>query len=112
MVEQFEREIGGKTLQIETGKLAGLADGAVTIRYGDTMLLVTSVMKNKPPEGTDFSPLTIHFDDRMDPAGKIPCASFPHHGCPRARPRGAVGSGRRLCIRRRAVGPGGPGCRL
>ncbi|MCI0884232.1 MAG: polyribonucleotide nucleotidyltransferase, partial [Chloroflexi bacterium] len=82
MVEQFEREIGGKTLQIETGKLAGLADGAVTIRYGDTMLLVTAVMNNKPREGTDFFPLTIDFEERMYAAGKIPGGFFRREGRP------------------------------
>ncbi|HEY5640401.1 MAG TPA: polyribonucleotide nucleotidyltransferase, partial [Dehalococcoidia bacterium] len=82
MVEQFEREIGGKPLQIETGKLAGLASGAVTIRYGDTMLLVTAVMNNQPREGTDFFPLTIDFEERMYSAGKIPGGFFRREGRP------------------------------
>ena len=85
MVEQFEREIGGKTLQIETGKLAGLAGGAVTIRYGDTMLLVTAVMNNKPREGTDFFPLTIDFEERMYAAGKIPGGFFKREGRPSSK---------------------------
>ena len=82
MIEQFEREIGGKPLQIETGKLAGLANGAVTIRYGDTMLLVTAVMNNKPRESTDFFPLTIDFEERMYAAGKIPGGFFRREGRP------------------------------
>ncbi|HUF53882.1 MAG TPA: polyribonucleotide nucleotidyltransferase [Dehalococcoidia bacterium] len=82
MVEVFERELGGKPLRIESGKLAGLANGAVTIRYGDTMLLVTAVMNDNPREGQDFFPLTIDFEERMYAAGKIPGGFFKREGRP------------------------------
>jgi len=81
-VHNFEREIGGKPLKIETGKMAGLANGAVTIRYGDTMLLVTAVMNAEPREGIDFFPLTIDYEERLYAAGKIPGGWFRREGRP------------------------------
>jgi DNA polymerase III epsilon subunit family exonuclease len=64
-------ELGGRTLTIETGKLARLAGGAVTVRYGDTLLLGTA-NRAAPRPGLDFFPLTIEFEERMYAAGKIP----------------------------------------
>ena len=64
-------EIGGRTLTIETGKLARLAGGSVTVRYGDTMLLGTA-NRSEPRPGLDFFPLTVEFEERMYAAGKIP----------------------------------------
>ena len=64
-------ELGGRTLTIETGKLARLAGGAVTVRYGDTLLLGTA-NRAKPRAGLDFFPLTVDFEERMYAAGKIP----------------------------------------
>lgn len=81
MVNTFEREIGGRSLQIETGKLAGLADGAVTVRYGDTVVLVTA-MTSKPREGIDFFPLTIDYEEKLYAAGKIPGSFFRREGRP------------------------------
>jgi polyribonucleotide nucleotidyltransferase len=81
-VQDFEREIGGKTLKIEAGRVAGLANGAVTIRYGDTMLLVTAVMNAEPREGIDFFPLTVDFEERLYAAGKIPGGWFRREGRP------------------------------
>src|SRR6202171_70730 len=82
MVDVFEREIGGRTLRLETGKMAGLANGAVLIRYGDTVLLVTATMSQTPREGTDFFPLTIDFEERLYAAGKIPGGWFRREGRP------------------------------
>lgn len=59
-------------LTIETGKLAGLADGAVTVRYGDSVVLATATMAKQPREGVDFFPLTVDFEERLYAAGKIP----------------------------------------
>ncbi|MEX0684112.1 MAG: polyribonucleotide nucleotidyltransferase [Dehalococcoidia bacterium] len=81
-VETFQREIGGKPLIIETGRMAGLANGAVTVRYGDTMVLVTAVMNNTTREGVDFFPLTVDFEERMYSAGKIPGGFFRREGRP------------------------------
>ena len=71
MSQTFETQIGGRTLTIETGKLARLAGGAVTVRYGDTMVLGTA-NRSEPRPGLDFFPLTVEFEERMYAAGKIP----------------------------------------
>jgi len=67
----FETTLGGRTLTIETGKLARLAGGSVTVRYGDTMVLGTA-NRSEPRPGLDFFPLTVDFEERMYAAGKIP----------------------------------------
>jgi len=69
--QTFETQIGGRTLTIETGRLAGLAGGAVTVRYGDTMVLGTA-NRSEPRPGLDFFPLTVEFEERMYAAGKFP----------------------------------------
>jgi polyribonucleotide nucleotidyltransferase len=66
-----ETQIGGRTLTIETGKVALLAGGAVTVRYGDTIVLGTA-NRSDPRPGLDFFPLTVDFEERMYAAGKIP----------------------------------------
>ena len=71
MSQIFETEFAGRTLTIETGKLARLAGGSVTVRYGDTMVLGTA-NRSEPRPGLDFFPLTIDFEERMYAAGKIP----------------------------------------
>jgi polyribonucleotide nucleotidyltransferase len=65
-------EIGGKTMEFETGKLAKQASGAVTVRCGDTMVLVTVVGGDEPETPLDFFPLTVDVEERMYAAGKIP----------------------------------------
>jgi DNA polymerase III epsilon subunit family exonuclease len=70
-VTTLSTELNGRTLTIETGKLARLAGGSVTVRYGDTMLLGTA-NRSDPRPGLDFFPLTIEFEERMYAAGKIP----------------------------------------
>ena len=71
MSQTFETQIGGRTLTIETGKLARLAGGSVTVRYGDTLVLGTA-NRSDPRPGLDFFPLTVEFEERMYAAGKIP----------------------------------------
>ncbi len=71
MSHVFKTEFGGKTLTIETGRLARLAGGSVTVRYGDTMVLGTA-NRSAPRPGLDFFPLTVDFEERMYAAGKIP----------------------------------------
>jgi polyribonucleotide nucleotidyltransferase len=70
-VHTLTAEIGGRTLTIETGRLARLAGGSVTVRYGDTVVLGTA-NRSEPRPGLDFFPLTIDFEERMYAAGKIP----------------------------------------
>ena len=74
-VRTYEVEIGGKPLWIETGALAGLANGAVTVRQGDTVVLVTACMADPRPN-IDFFPLTVDYEERLYAVGKIP-GGFP-----------------------------------
>lgn len=78
----FQCDVGGRTLVIETGKLAGQAEGAATIRYGDTVVLVTVCTSSEPREGTDFLPLTIDYEERLYAAGKIPGGFIRREGRP------------------------------
>lgn len=80
-VQSFRREIGGRDLIIETGHLALQANGAVTVRYGDTVVLVTACM-GPPREGVDFVPLLVDFEERLYAAGKIPGSWFRREGRP------------------------------
>jgi DNA polymerase III epsilon subunit family exonuclease len=67
----IETQFAGRTLTLETGRLAMLAGGAVTVRFGDTMVLGTA-NRSDPRPGLDFFPLTVEFEERMYAAGKIP----------------------------------------
>jgi polyribonucleotide nucleotidyltransferase len=75
-------EIGEQQLLIETGILAGQADGAVTVRYGDTVVLVTACVGEVRRERKDFLPLTVDFEERLYAAGKIPGSFFRREGRP------------------------------
>jgi len=78
----FESEVGGRKLTIDTGKLAGQASGAVTARYGDTVVLVTVCTSDEPREGIDFLPLTVDYEERLYAAGKIPGGFIRREGRP------------------------------
>ncbi len=78
----FSAEIGGRTLSIETGLLAAQASGAVTVRYGDTVLLATAVMGKDIRAGINFFPLTVDFEERLYAAGRIPGSFFRREGRP------------------------------
>jgi polyribonucleotide nucleotidyltransferase len=69
---KLEAEIGDKSFSLEAGKLAEQADGAVIVRYGDSVVLATAVASKEPREGADFFPLTVDYEERMYAAGKIP----------------------------------------
>jgi len=71
-------------MAIEVGRLAGQANGAVTVRYGDTLVLVTACTSPHPREGVDFLPLTIDYEERLYAAGKIPGGWFRREGRPSA----------------------------
>jgi polyribonucleotide nucleotidyltransferase len=75
-------QVGRKELSIETGRMAKQADGAVVVRYGDTMVLVTAVANDKPREGVDFLPLTVDYVEKTSAAGKIPGGYFKREGRP------------------------------
>ena len=78
----FRCDIGGRDLVIETGKLAGQADAAVTVSYGETVVLVTVCFNREPREGVDFLPLTIDYEERLYAAGKIPGGFIRREGRP------------------------------
>ncbi len=81
-VTTVSREISGKTISIETGKLAGLADAAVTVTCGETVILATAVMNKSPREDVDFLPLTVDYEEKLYAAGKIPGSFFRREGRP------------------------------
>ena len=71
-VVKVEREIAGRTLSIETGKIARQADGAVIVRYGETVVLVAAVVAPPRSEDIDFFPLSVEYRERHSAAGKFP----------------------------------------
>ena len=71
-VHTVEVEVGGRTITLETGKLAKQANGAVLLRCEDTVVLVTAVAREETRENQDFFPLTVDVEERMYAAGKIP----------------------------------------
>ena len=81
-VKQYGVTIGGQAVTLETGKLAGLAGGAVTIRAGDTVLLATATMSKDPREGIDFFPLSVDYEEKLYAAGRIPGSFFRREGRP------------------------------
>ena len=84
MFNYFRREIewGGRTLILETGKIARQADGAVLARYGDTIVLCTAVGVRSTKPGQDFFPLTVNYQEKAFAAGKIPGGFFKREGRP------------------------------
>ena len=81
-IHSVTAEIGGKKIIIETGKLAKQATGSVTVRCGDTIVLVTAVANPTPKEGIDFLPLTVDYVEKTFAAGKIPGGFFKREGRP------------------------------
>jgi polyribonucleotide nucleotidyltransferase len=84
MFEQVSLDLGGRKLTLETGKIARQAHGAVVARYGDTVVLSTACMDNKPTE-KDFLPLTVDYREYTYSAGKIPGGFFKREGRPSER---------------------------
>ena len=78
----FRYTFAGRPLVIETGKMAGLANGSVLIRYGETVLLCCATASAKPRDGIDFLPLSVDYDERMYAAGKIPGGYLKREGKP------------------------------
>lgn len=76
MHQQFQATLGGSSLVLETGKLAQLAGGSVTLRLGDTVVLATAVVSSTPRVGIDFFPLMVEYEERMYAAGKISGSRF------------------------------------
>ena len=81
-ITREEIEWGGRTLVLETGKIARQADGAVLATYGETTVLATVVGERKPKPGLDFFPLTVNYQEKTYAAGKIPGGFFKREGRP------------------------------
>ena len=75
-------EFGGRTVTIATGKMAKQANGAVMVRSGDTMVLVTAVAQKEAKEGQDFFPLTVNYTEKAYAGGKIPGSFFKREARP------------------------------
>jgi polyribonucleotide nucleotidyltransferase len=81
-VSRVERQIGGRILSIETGKIAKQADGAVIVQYGETVVLVTVVVAPPRTEDTDFFPLSVEYREKHSAAGKFPGGFIKREGRP------------------------------
>ena len=82
MFKTFQMELAGRPLIIETGKMAKQASGAVLVRYGETVVLVTSTGSKEAREGTDFFPLTVDYEEKMYAVGKMPGGFLRREGRP------------------------------
>ncbi len=82
MVQVVQRSIAGRTLSMETGRLAGQANAAVLVRYGDTIVLVTVCAADEAVGGMDFVPLTVDYEEKLYAAGKIPGSFIRREGRP------------------------------
>ena len=78
----FETTLAGRPLKVETGKMAGLANGACLITYGETAILATATASAKPRDGIDFLPLSVDFDEKMYAVGRIPGGYLRREGRP------------------------------
>ena len=78
----YETTLGGLPVVVETGKLAGQAGGAVTLRVGDTLVFATATMSNDPRPGINFFPLSVDYEERMYAGGRIPGGFFRREGRP------------------------------
>ena len=91
MVENFKKfdnykvftyELAGRPLVVETGKIAGLANGAALVKYGETTVLATATASAAPRDGIDFLPLSVDYDEKMYAVGKIPGGFLKREGKP------------------------------
>ncbi|HEX9117549.1 MAG TPA: polyribonucleotide nucleotidyltransferase, partial [Anaerolineae bacterium] len=79
---RYSAKLGDQEVVIETGTLARLASGAVTVRQGDSVMLVTATASKNPREGIDFFPLSVEYEERLYAAGRIPGSFFRREGKP------------------------------
>lgn len=82
MIKVFQKEVAGRILEVEIGKLAQLSDGACLLRYGKTVVLVSACASSSPREGIDFFPLSVDYEEKMYAAGKIPGGFIKREGRP------------------------------
>ena len=82
MFKVYETELAGRKLSIETGKIAGLANGSVMVRYGDTVVMVNVTASKEPREGINFFPLSVDYEEKLYSVGKIPGGFLKREGKP------------------------------
>ncbi len=82
MFKTYSMELAGRTLTLETGKMAGLANGSVLVKYGETEVLVNVTASKEPKEGIDFFPLSVDYQERLYSVGKIPGSFTKREGKP------------------------------
>jgi len=82
MFKTYSTELAGRKLTIETGKIAGLANGSVMVRYGDTVVMVNVTASKEPREGIDFFPLSVDYEEKLYAVGKIPGSFMKREGKP------------------------------
>ena len=82
MSKKFEMDLAGRTLSVEFGDLAQLANGSAMLRYGDTVVLSTATASKSPREGIDFFPLSVDYEERLYSVGKIPGGFIKREGRP------------------------------
>ncbi|HBJ18769.1 MAG TPA: polyribonucleotide nucleotidyltransferase, partial [Clostridiales bacterium] len=80
--KKYTYDFAGRPLVIETGKVAGLANGSVMIHYGETTVLACATASAAPREGIDFLPLSVDYDEKMYAVGKIPGGFLKREGKP------------------------------
>ena len=82
MFRTFETELAGRKLVLETGKMAGLANGSVLVRYGETVVIVNVTASKEPRDGIDFFPLSVDYEEKLYSVGKIPGSYLKREGKP------------------------------
>ena len=82
MYKTYSMELAGRTLSVEIGRVAELANGAAIIKYGDTVVLVAATASDKPRPGIDFFPLSIDYEEKLYAVGKIPGGFIKREGRP------------------------------
>jgi polyribonucleotide nucleotidyltransferase len=82
MFKKYTTKLAGRDLSIETGKIAGLANGSVMVRYGDTVVMVNVTASKEPREGIDFFPLSVDYEEKLYAVGKIPGSFLKREGKP------------------------------
>ena len=82
MFKSYETELAGRKLVIETGKICGLANGSVVVKYGDTVVMVNVTASKEPREGIDFFPLSVDYEEKLYSVGKIPGGFLKREGKP------------------------------
>ncbi|NNE90986.1 MAG: polyribonucleotide nucleotidyltransferase, partial [Verrucomicrobiales bacterium] len=81
-IESVTCQVGGQDMKIETGKMGKLADGAVTVQVGETIVMVTAVSQTKVREGQDWFPLSVEYKEKAAAAGRFPGGYFKREGRP------------------------------